>query len=122
MKINACYGHIVRLPSLIKYGIFILKGSNFLLCMWILSFFRRERSKFNFVLSCFVQLLFCIIFSLRYNRSRSTLINFFLNLSSCFQTISFKFYQHFLLHQMTIFISLFIIFLFKDNMIISQFL
>lgn len=53
---------------------------------------------------------------------RYILVDFLLNLCSSFESISFQFDEHFLLHESAVFVSHFIVPSFEDYVIVSQFL
>lgn len=87
--------------------------------MRILSLLCRKWRKLDFFFSL-AQLIFSIILSLRDDRSRRALIDFFLDLRPSLQPISLQLNQHLLLHEMTVLIRHLIVLLLKDYMIIPQ--
>ena len=50
------------------------------------------------------------------------MVDLFLYLCACLETVSLQFYQHLFFHEMTILLSLLIILLFEDDMIVPQLL
>lgn len=122
MEIDAGDGHIVRFPCLVKYCVFVLERSDLFFSMRVLPFFRRKRGKLDFFLASFVHFLFGIVFSLRNNRSRSALVDFFLYLGASFETVSFQFDQHLFFHEVAVLLGLFVILLLEDDVVVSQLL
>ena len=121
MQGDACNCHVMAFESFIEYCVFIIIRLQFFFSMGIWPVIRWKRRKFNLLGSfCSLRLFFKLLINSRFDRT-VRLIHFSLNLSSCLQSIPLEFYQHFFFHDIAIFFSHLIIFLFLQKMIVPEF-